>query len=70
MIRDGKLQQIQGALQAGAKDGMQTLNSHLAALVKAGTVSYQTALEASTNHADFQTLVGSTTRRTTQTAEW
>ncbi len=36
MIRDDKLQQIQGALQAGAKDGMQTLNAHLAALVKAG----------------------------------
>ena len=36
MIRDDKLQQIQGALQAGAKDGMQTLNAHLAALVRGG----------------------------------
>ena len=33
MIRDDKLQQIQGSLQAGAKDGMQTLNAHLAHLV-------------------------------------
>jgi twitching motility protein PilT len=40
MIRDDKLQQIQGSLQAGAKDGMQTLNAHLAALVKAGRISF------------------------------
>jgi twitching motility protein PilT len=63
MIRDDKLQQIQGALQAGAKDGMQTLNSHLAELVKAGRISYQTGLENCTNRADFDTLVGSTAKR-------
>ena len=40
MIRDDKLQQIQGALQAGGKDGMHTLNAHLAALVKAGRITY------------------------------
>ena len=58
MIRDDKLQQIQGALQAGAKDGMQTLNAHLAALVKAGRISYGAGLEACTNRADFETLAG------------
>ncbi len=58
MIRDDKLQQIQGALQAGAKDGMQTLNANLAALVRAGRISYDAGLEACTNRADFETLAG------------
>jgi twitching motility protein PilT len=63
MIRDDKLQQIQGSLQAGGKDGMQTLNSHLADHVKAGRISYQTGLENCTNRGDFDTLVGSSARR-------
>ena len=58
MIRDDKLQQIQGSLQAGAKDGMQTLNAHLAALVKTGKVSYEVGVENCSNRADFDTLVG------------
>jgi twitching motility protein PilT len=57
MIRDGKLQQIQGALQAGAKDGMQTLNAHLAGLVKSGRISFSAGLEHCSNRADFETLV-------------
>ncbi len=65
MIRDDKLQQIQGALQAGAKDGMQTLNSHLAALVKSGRITYDAGLEACTNRADFETLAGSSAQRAT-----
>ncbi len=63
MIRDDKLQQIQGALQAGAKDGMQTLNSHLATLVKAGRISYAAGVEHSSNRADFDTLVASDVKR-------
>jgi twitching motility protein PilT len=63
MIRDGKLQQIQGALQAGAKDGMQTLNAHLAALVQAGRISYEMGLEHCSNREDYDTLVGSTAHR-------
>jgi twitching motility protein PilT len=58
MIRDNKLQQIQGALQAGARDGMQTLNAHLANLVRSGKISYAAGLEACTNRADFETLAG------------
>ena len=64
MIRDDKLQQIQGALQSGAKDGMQTLNAHLAALVKAGRITYEAGLEHCSNRADFETLAASTTQRT------
>ena len=59
MIRDGKLQQIQGALQAGAKDGMQTLNAHLAQLVRAGRITHHEGLEHCSNRDDFLTLVGS-----------
>jgi twitching motility protein PilT len=64
MIRDDKLQQIQGALQAGAKDGMQTLNAHLAALVRAGRISYEAGLETCSDKADFETLCASTARST------
>jgi twitching motility protein PilT len=63
MIRDDKLQQIQGSLQAGAKDGMQTMNSHLAALVKAGTITFEVGAEHCSNRADFETLVGSSMSR-------
>ena len=59
MIRDGKLQQIQGALQAGAQDGMQTLNAHLAGLVRAGRISYEAGLENCSNREDFATLARS-----------
>ena len=59
MIRDDKLQQIQGALQAGGKEGMQTLNAHLAALVKAGRITYEAGLEHCSNRADYDTLVSS-----------
>jgi twitching motility protein PilT len=69
MIRDDKLQQIQGSLQAGAKDGMQTLNSHLAALVKAGRISFEAGLENCTNRADYETLVSSSVGRNS-TASW
>jgi twitching motility protein PilT len=67
MIRDNKLQQIQGALQAGAREGMQTLNAHLASLVKAGHITYAAGLEACTNRADFETLAGSSVNRPTPT---
>ena len=59
MIRDGKLQQIQGSLQAGAKDGMQTLNSHLAALVNSGRISFAEGLDHCSNRDDYVTLIGS-----------
>ena len=63
MIRDDKLQQIQGALQAGGKDGMQTLNAHLAGLVKSGTISFEAGLESCSDRNDFETLVGSNAQR-------
>jgi twitching motility protein PilT len=65
MIRDDKLQQIQGALQAGARDGMQTLNGHLAGLVKAGRITYEAGLDNCTDRSDYETLVGSNVTRAT-----
>ena len=63
MIRDDKLPQIPGALQAGAKDGMQTLNAHLADLVRTHRISLETAVEHCTNREDLFTLTGSSMRR-------
>lgn len=63
MIRDDKLPQIPGALQAGAKDGMQTLNGHLADLVRSNRISLPEAIEQCTNRDDLLTLCGSTLRR-------
>jgi twitching motility protein PilT len=66
MIRDDKLPQIPGALQAGAKDGMQTLNAHLADLVRTQRITMNEALEHCSNREDLITLTGSTLRRPPQ----
>jgi twitching motility protein PilT len=59
MIRDGKLQQIPGALQSGSREGMQTLNGHLADLVKQGRVTREVALEHCWDKQDLIDLLGS-----------
>src|SRR3546814_366785 len=59
LIRDGKLQQIQGALQSGGSTGMQTLNSDLAQLVRSGRITQEMGLEHCSDRTDFLTLVGS-----------
>jgi twitching motility protein PilT len=66
MIRDDKLPQIPGALQAGAKDGMQTLNAHLADLVRTNRITMNEAIEHCTDRGDLLTLTGSTLRRPPQ----
>ncbi len=45
LVREGKLQSIPSAMQTGSKYGMHTLNQDLADLVKADTITYETALE-------------------------
>jgi twitching motility protein PilT len=59
MIRDDKLPQIPGALQSGARQGMQTLDAHLAAHVRAGLITREAGLEHCAIREDFLTLVGS-----------
>jgi twitching motility protein PilT len=66
MIRDDKLPQIPGALQAGARDGMQTLNAHLADLVRTHRITMSEAIEHCTDRGDLLTLTGSTLRRPPQ----
>ena len=58
LIREGKTHQIYSALQAGAKHGMQTMDSHLAQLVKQGKVTYDAALEKCHHVEDFNRLCG------------
>jgi twitching motility protein PilT len=57
MIRDGKLQQISGALETGSKNGSQTLNQHLASLVLGGQISYDIAIEKCTSKDDLETVL-------------
>jgi twitching motility protein PilT len=45
LIREGKTYQIISMMQAGRAQGMHTMDQHLADLVRAGTVSYEAAIE-------------------------
>jgi twitching motility protein PilT len=58
LIREGKTHQIYSAMQAGAKQGMHTLDQHLAELVKEGKISYETGLEKAHHVEDFNRLTG------------
>jgi twitching motility protein PilT len=58
LIREGKTHQIYTALQAGASLGMQTMDQHLAELVKNGAVSYDIALETCHSAEEFKRLSG------------
>ncbi len=58
LIREGKTHQIYSTLQAGAKHGMQTMDSHLAQLVRQGRVTYDAALEKCHHVEDFNRLCG------------
>ncbi|MBC7560147.1 MAG: type IV pilus twitching motility protein PilT [Dermatophilaceae bacterium] len=58
LIREGKTHQIYSALQAGAKHGMNTMDSNLADLVKKGTITFDAALEKCHHVEDFTRLCG------------
>ena len=58
LIREGKTHQIYSAMQAGAQQGMHTMDQHLAELVKAGRISYETGLEKCHHVEDFNRLTG------------
>jgi twitching motility protein PilT len=58
LIREGKTHQIYSALQAGAKHGMQTMDAHLAELVRRGRITYDAALEKCHHVEDFNRLCG------------
>jgi twitching motility protein PilT len=58
LIREGKVHQIYTSMQAGGKFGMQVMDQHLAELVKANKITYETALEHSHHVDEFNRLVG------------
>ncbi len=58
LIREGKTHQIYSSMQAGQKQGMHTMDQHLADLVKAGKISYETGLEKCHHTEEFNRLSG------------
>lgn len=60
LIREGKTHQIYSAMQAGAKQGMHTMDQHLAELVKVGKITYEMGLEKCHHVADYNRLTGRT----------
>ncbi|HEY7876514.1 MAG TPA: PilT/PilU family type 4a pilus ATPase [Actinomycetota bacterium] len=58
LVREGKTHQIYTSMQAGGKFGMQVMDQHLSELVKAGTVSYEMALERAHHVEEFKRLSG------------
>lgn len=58
LIREGKTHQIYSAMQAGAQQGMHTMDQHLAELVRAGRITYEVALEKCHHIEDFNRLTG------------
>jgi twitching motility protein PilT len=58
LVREGKVHQMYSLMQAGRAHGMVTMDQSLAALVKSGRVSYESALAKCTNTADFNRLCG------------
>ena len=45
IIREGKTHQLDTAIQTGAEQGMQSMDSTLAKMISDGTISYETAME-------------------------
>ena len=58
LIREGKTSQIYSAIQTGGKLSMQTLESALANLYKAGTISFDSAMAKTSKPDELQRLIG------------
>jgi len=58
LIRESKTAQVYSAIQMGGQLGMQTLESHLAQLVRNNLVSLEEALAKTSRPEDFQRIVG------------
>ena len=62
LIREGKTHQIYSAMQAGAAEGMHTMDQHLAELVRANRITYEVALDVCHHVEEFNHLVGRTSK--------
>lgn len=58
LVREGKTHQIYSAMQSGAKQGMHTMDQHLADLVRIGRISYEVGLEKCHHVEEFNRLTG------------
>ncbi len=58
LIREGKTYQIPSAIMSGAREGMQTLNQALRALVEQKKVTYEDAAAKSPNEKELAQLLG------------
>jgi twitching motility protein PilT len=58
LIREGKTHQIYSVLQTSASSGMQTMDSSLASLVRAGKITRQLAEQRSTTPDELRRLMG------------
>ncbi len=57
LVRDNKAHQIMSTIQTGGAAGMRTMNQSLFELYRSGTISYEDALENTSDEADFQRLM-------------
>ncbi|WP_304524075.1 type IV pilus twitching motility protein PilT [Demequina gelatinilytica] len=60
LIREGKTHQIYSMMQSGSRQGMHTMDQHLAELVRSGRISYESGLELCHHYEDFNRLCGRT----------
>ena len=60
LIREGNTHQIYSSMQAGAREGMHTMDQHLADLVRTGRITYEQGLEKCHHVADYNRLTGRT----------
>jgi twitching motility protein PilT len=58
LIREGKTHQIYSVLQTSASAGMQTMDSALATLVRAGKITRQLAEQRATSPEELRRLMG------------
>jgi twitching motility protein PilT len=58
LIREGKIHQIPSVIQTGAAQGMQTMDSALATLVRAGTITAEVAASRSSSPDELRRLLG------------
>jgi twitching motility protein PilT len=58
LIREAKIHQIYSSMQAGAKHGMHTMDQHLAELVRAGRITYETAADRCHSIDELNRMLG------------
>jgi twitching motility protein PilT len=58
LIREAKVHQIYSTMQAGGKFGMQTMDQHLAQLVKADKITYEAAANACHRQEELDRMLG------------